>query len=225
MPDPVPNRVGARARGHCPTPCFALGRGSLSHRLHPYALATLLALLAVTTHAHAQTTWEVYLDHGETADAVVFVNPLSGAQRAATVTGERYTVLPDGLLFYDIENAAARLMRPDGSVEDHPFITPGGYRVDWAVGAGKIAWTRVDGPPEALTTVTRVANLDGTDVVNVFADGPRNGIRALPVAFDADGTVLYMDFQPDGLGDVTPFTEYAGLFQVSLKDGDGGIET
>jgi hypothetical protein len=53
----------------------------------------------------------------------------------------------------------------------------------------------------------------------VLVDGPREGIRALPVSFSADNTTLYMDFQPDGIGVLTPFRQYAGLFAVDVDSG------
>jgi hypothetical protein len=81
-----------------------------------------------------------------------------------------------------------------------------------------LAWT-LTGGENGLTTITTVANLDGTNPQQVLVDGPREGIRALPVAFNADKTVLYMDFQPDGIADFTPFPQYAGLFALDLDTG------
>jgi hypothetical protein len=71
-----------------------------------------------------------------------------------------------------------------------------------------------------LTTETWVARLDGSDMRLVFSDGPRESIRAFPVAFSPDGTTLYLDYQPDVIGDATLFRQYAGLFALDLASGE-----
>jgi hypothetical protein len=62
--------------------------------------------------------------------------------------------------------------------------------------------------------------VDGGDVRQVYSDGPRDGIRAYPLAFNEDKSILYMDYQPDTIGDLTPFRQYAGLFALDLVSGN-----
>jgi sugar lactone lactonase YvrE len=183
-------------------------------------------LLAATARAQdvpaATVSYPVFLERdvdGEN-DRLSFINPLSGETASVLVTGERYTPAVDALLYYD--TAAGRVMRarPDGSVEPHPFIQPGvaTRRVDWLISPDNalIAWTLTEGVDDSLMTITTIANRDGTNPRQVLVDGPRSGIRALPVAFSPDHTLLYMDFQPDGISDFTPFPQYAGLFVLDI---------
>jgi len=172
------------------------------------------------------TIWQVFLQRGtgeSGGDTLTFIDPVTGEETTAEVEGERYTLAGDRVIYFD--RAAGRVMvaMPDGTVGQHPFIQPGGdsRRVDWLVAPDNnlIAWTLTGGTPEALNTVTTLANLDGTNPRQVLIDGPRSGIRALPVAFNRDNTVLYMDFQPDGVGDFTPFPQFAGLFALDLAAG------
>ncbi len=172
--------------------------------------------------------WQVFLQRDINDlgfDRLVFVDALTGDETPSEVFGERYTPVGEAIVFYD--SAADRVMMasPDGRVREHPFIQPGGQtrRVDWVVSPdqSRIAWTLTNGESaSALTTITTVANVDGTNAHQIFVDGPRERIRALPVAFSSDSTVLYMDFQPDGIGALTPFKQYAGLFQVDLRSGE-----
>jgi hypothetical protein len=162
---------------------------------------------------------------GNTAgqDTITFFNLLTGETASADVYGSRYTIAGSDLLYFDRLNNQIGLISPNGTVRPHPFIEPATNtrRVDWAVSADNrlIAWTLTVGEPEAMTTTTFVANMDGSERRQVLVDGPRNGIRATPVAFSSDDTTLYMDYQPEALGDFTPYSEYAGLFEVSLKEG------
>jgi hypothetical protein len=158
-------------------------------------------------------------------DRLVFVDSLTGDERPVDVFGERYTIAGEGVMFYDPASDRVMLATPNGRVREHPFIQPGGgtRRVDWLVApeGSTLAWTLTNGDSaSALTTITTVANMDGTNPRQVLVDGPREGIRALPVAFGADNSVMYMDFQPDGIGAFTPFRQYAGLFAVNLKSGE-----
>ncbi len=191
-------------------------------------LAVLLfALCAVTAAAQTPPPLQVFLaretaEDGTPQHTLSFVDVLTGqATATATVFGDRYTIAGQDVLFYDLVNNRVALIAPDGTVRPHPFIQPSGAtrRLDWVVSsdARRIAWTLTEGTNEALVTVTTVANLDGTEPRPVLQDGPRAGVRAFPVAFSADGGSLYMDYQPDALGAVTPYNEYAGLFTLSIK--------
>ena len=158
-------------------------------------------------------------------DQLIFVDMLTGEESTAEVFGERYTPAGNAVMFYDAANDRVMLATPDGRVREHPFMQPGGgtRRVDWLVSldGSTLAWTLTNGDSaSALTTVTTVANMDGTNPRQAFVDGPREGIRALPVAFSADNNTLYMDFQPDGIGALTPFRQYAALFAVNIQTGE-----
>ncbi len=131
-------------------------------------------------------------------------------------------------MFYDPVANRVMLATPDGRVRNHPFIQPlvDSRRIDWLIsGDGKqIAWTVTAPQPDGqLLTRTQVAGLDGSSPREALIDGPRVGVRALPVAFSPDYRTLYMDYQPDGIGDVTPFRQYAGLFEVDLESGDTAL--
>ncbi len=204
-------------------------RGSEKQRAIVF-IVLVMSFLAVQVAAaqelNAARTWQVFLqrDTGDNgADELTFIDVLSGDETPVEVQGERYTLAGDHVMYYD--PAAGRMMvaYPDGRVQEHPFIQPAGdtRRVDWLVSpdASQIAWTLTSGTSTGLTTVTTLANLDGTNPRQVLVDGPRNSIRALPVAFNADQTTLYMDFQPDGVGDFTPFQQYAGLFGLDVEAG------
>lgn len=165
--------------------------------------------------------WQVFLTSGS---QLTFVDLLTGDTHNVTVNGEQFTVLQDSVMFYDRARRRVMLAFPDGTLDEHPFIQPGEgiSRVDWSLSHDEqtIAWTETGGDPTALTTTTWIAEIDGTDTLQVFTDGPRNGIRAYPVAFNQDETVLYMDYQPNTIGDLTPFRQYAALFAVDLTDGE-----
>lgn len=190
------------------------------------ALISVLPLSAqdaASTNAHV---WEVFLQRGvgeDGTDRLSFVDMVTGDVTPTEVLGERYTLAGNAVLYLDRSVNRVMLAYPDGEVREHPFIQPGSStrRVDWQLsGDGKkIAWTLTDGTSTALTTLTTVANVDGSDVREVLADEPRNAIRLLPVAFSADASILYMDFQPDGFADFTPMPQYAGLIGVDLATG------
>ncbi|MCL4251739.1 MAG: hypothetical protein KJ065_26540 [Anaerolineae bacterium] len=155
---------------------------------------------------------------------LLFLDLLTGDAWPVNVAGERFTVTPNGVMFYAPGDDRVKLVMPDGRISDHPFIQPGPNtrRIDWVLDSDsqQIAWTHTEGVPGTMTTVTQVANLDGSNVDEVLIDGPRDGIRAMPVAFSHDRQSLYMDFQPDSVGDYTTFRQYAGLFSVDLESGE-----
>ncbi|NWF69785.1 MAG: hypothetical protein HXY40_11940 [Chloroflexi bacterium] len=175
---------------------------------------------------HAQTLLpqQVFLRRDIDAsgrDQLLFIDTLTGTQTVVEVTGERYTIAGREVLFFDTSLRRVRLAADNGNVRDHPFMLLGllTRRVDWVLSPDGtlIAWTMTEGDSQSnLSTITTVANLDGTQSRQVLVDGPRSSLRALPVAFSDDLTRLYMDYQPDGIGDLTPFTQYAGLFVVEI---------
>lgn len=182
----------------------------------------VLLLLIGMQRANAQNPIEqVFLQSDVDSagtDRLTFINVLTGEQASVTVNGERYTPLERSVMYFDAAANRVMLALPDGTTREHPFIQPGATtrRVDWLVSPDNqvIAWTLTDGSPNSLMTTTTIANLDGTNPRQVLVDGPRDGIRALPVAFSKDHHTLYMDFQPDGIGGFTPFPQYAGMFAL-----------
>lgn len=174
-----------------------------------------------------ETAWQVFVSRNVDAagqDRLRFLNLASGEETTVLVEGERYTVAGDAVMFYAPTTARVRLALPDGSVSDHPFIQPQANtrRVDWLVtpDGRQIVWTLTAGNVNALSTVTMIAQMDGSGTRQVLVDGARDGIRAMPVAFSDDAATLYMDYQPDSIGELTPFRQYAGLFAVDVGTGN-----
>lgn len=171
-------------------------------------------------------TWEVYLEQDidiTGLDRLLFIDVLMGDIVTVEVYGERYTPMAQHILFYNPRRGEIAQVGPDGIVTQHPFIRlDGAQRVDWAVtdDGRNIAWTLTYGEADALTTVTYAASADGANWREVLRDGPREGLRALPLSFSPDNTRLYMDAHPDGLARFSAYTQYAGLFSVDLSTGD-----
>ncbi len=178
-----------------------------------------LGLLALRATAAADPK-QVFLVGGS---QLTFVDLATGDSRTIPVTGDRFTATRSAILFFDRASNRVMVAHPDGIVSEHPFVQPGAgiSRIDWSIAhdEGLIAWTETRGDASALVTTTWLAGLDGSGVRQVFSDGPRNGIRAYPVAFSDDNATLYMDYQPNTIGDLTPFRQYAGLFALNLADG------
>lgn len=183
-------------------------------------------LVGIPVYGQAGTPYQVYRTtstSGNTIgqDTITFVNLLTGTSTSVDLYGDSYTLLEDQVLAYNRLEDQVVLLHPDGTMRPHPFIqpTPTTYRIDWTTDSQRryLAWTITEGTPDALTTVTRVANVDGSEAQEILVDGPRRGILALPVTFSSDASALYMDYQPDQIGDFTPYSEYAGLFAVNFK--------
>lgn len=179
----------------------------------------VLGLLALRANAAADPQ-QVFLVAG---NQLTFVDLATGTSQAIPVTGERFTATRSAILFFDRASGQVMVAQADGSISPHPFMQPGAgvSRIDWDIAhdEGMIAWTETSGDPGALTTTTWIAGMDGSGQRQVFSDGPRDGIRAYPVAFSDDDATLYMDYQPNTIGDLTPFRQYAGLFALNLADG------
>ncbi len=185
----------------------------------------MLIALLTAFHAAAQSSGsdpqQVFLISGS---QLTLVDLTTGSLHKILVNGDHFTVIRDAVMYYDRSNRRVKLVSADGTVSDHPFIQPGDgvNRIDWYISHDEqtIAWTETSGDSSALTTVTWIAGIDGGDQRKVFEDGPRDGIRAYPVAFSDDKSILYMDYQPDTIGDLTPFRQYAGLFALDLISGE-----
>jgi hypothetical protein len=184
------------------------------------------ALLALPASAAAPATpYQVFVQRnvdGAGSDRLIFIDLLTGEETTLNVDGQRYTPFGDAVMYHAPATGEVMLADPDGT-RKHPFIQPESdtRRVDWLVSPDgtEVAWTLTSGTPDFLTTVTQVAAVDGSGARVVLRDGARTGIRALPVAFAPDMATLYMDYQPDMIGDLTPFRQYAGLFAVDLATG------
>ena len=152
---------------------------------------------------------------------LIFIDLLTGEERRLALIGAQFTIMDNGVMFFDQDSRRVKLSYPEGSLQDHPFIqpTPQTRRIDWLVSGDRIFWTNVTGSTDALLTETWMANTDGSNSVVLFRDGPRSGIRAFPVATSEDGRTLFMDYQPDTIGDITPLRQYAGLFAIPLLTG------
>lgn len=195
-----------------------------------YRLIGLLVFSSLAAAAQAQDTGraiQVFVQQGQ-PDTLQFVDLLTGETTRVEVSGERYTLFGRAVMFYDPIANRVMLATPDGRVRNHPFIQPlvNSRRIDWLIsGDGKqVAWTVTAAQPDGqLLTRTQIAGVDGSSPREALIDGPRAGVRALPVAFSPDYRILYMDYQPDGIGDVTPFQQYAGLFEVDLETGDTAL--
>lgn len=193
---------------------------------------TLCALMLVVAPAIAQIGivrpfyifWEAQdRDIGE----LVFLDAVSGEERRYPVSGERFTIFQDGVMYFDTIARQVVFVRRDGVIEPHPFVrlTAGARRVDWVISADntRIAWT-VTTTDDAgrLITQTRIANLDGTDeeLVLIQTDEANNRLRALPVAFSVDNQTLYMDTHPDGISEFIAFNQYVAVFALDLATGE-----
>jgi hypothetical protein len=192
-------------------------------------LATVHVLSAQSDDNTVRRTWQVFLQRnlqGSSEDRLTFVDVWTGDENRVTVSGERYTIAGDSVMYYDPGRNQVMIAVPDERPRPHPFIQPGPttHRVDWLVSADgtRLVWTLTtrDGNSSALSTTTTIANLDGTDPQQVLLDGPRDGIRVLPVAFKSDNRVLYLDYQPDGMSAFTTYPQYAGLFALDLDSGE-----
>lgn len=164
---------------------------------------------------------DVYLTRqADGTDELTLIDVLTGQTQSVMTTGERYTIAGNVIVFFDYISQKVMMLTSSGFVLPHPFITleAGAKRVDWVIARDSrtIAWTQTFGAPEALRTITYTASMDGTNRREVLRDGPRDGVRALPVTFDVEQTALYMDMQPDGLSRLLPYPQYAGLFRVDL---------
>jgi len=185
-------------------------------------LLLILILMGADARISAQTSTTVYqaFVSNDALDRLTFIDVLTGAQTTFDFNGDRYLLLEDGVMFFDYAVNRVRMAAPNGALRDHPFVQLEGdaRRIDWLVHGDQVAWTLTSGTYPALVTTTWVANRDGSNRREVLADSTGEGVRAFPVALDE--THLYLDYQPDSIGDITPFRQYAALFSVDLTTGE-----
>lgn len=184
----------------------------------------VLLLLLMPAQAQDSPASAVFVDRGSVT-TLVFVDLNTGEQHRVEVEGEHFTVFGDTVMLFDPRNREVELVGADGRRRLHPFIvlTSSESRVDWTVSADgkRIAWTTIIGAaPGSISTVTRVADIEGANARTVFQETRDDGLRAKPVAFSPDDATLYLDYQPDGLDALTVFPQFAGLFSLDLSSDD-----
>mgnify|MGYP002713105792 CR=1 FL=1 len=179
-------------------------------------------LITITSTTQAQTIWMVfYTDNG-----LAFINTITGENVTLPLTGERFTIVNNSVIYFDNQHGRVMIAYPDGRQVDHPFIQPAAEsrRIDWVISDDEawIAWTLTSTDTQGrLTTRTSIAEINGSNQRVIFTetDNTNSNLRALPVAFSADNQTLYMDSHPDGIGQFTPFSQYVGMFAVDLATG------
>ena len=170
-------------------------------------------------------SWDVFLrpdPNSQGATEVIFVDLLTGEAASVSTVGERYTLLDDAVLYFDDVDQQVKLVKPDGVIREHPFITmmSADYRLDWTVSADRrqIAWAASQRAADnQLTSIIMLANHSGSQMRQLLAYGPRAGIRLLPVAFGADGLTLFIDVVADGVELATPYRRRSNLFLLDFS--------
>ena len=194
------------------------------------ALASALFTTVVSGQADLQPglssqTWEVYLQHDETAPTetlVVFVDLLTGATTSAATSGERHTLVDDAVIYLDEDQRQVKLVRPDGLIRDHPFITltEADEHIDWAVssGGGLVAWSSAGGGDEdQLTTRLMLADAAGAEARELLVYGPKPGIRLIPIAFSGDNNTLFVEVHAQGTAEASAYRQRSGVFALDLN--------
>ncbi len=198
-----------------------------------FSLITLLCSSAVagqdaTGFGVQGHSWDVYLQTDPTSPdvtVITFVDLLTGDATAVSTSGERYTLLDDAVLYFDVADEQVKLVRPDGDIREHPFISKSSadYRIDWTVSADgqQIAWAvSQQSDDRQLTTAIMLADHSGSQIRRLLSYGPREGIRLLPVAFGADGASLYIDVHADGAEYASPYPRRSNIFLLDFS-GEG----
>lgn len=166
---------------------------------------------------------EAFVASAPGPDTLTLRNLITGESEQLSVSGARYSIVGREVVFQDEASGVVQAVGADGELHEHPLIQPSASarRIDWTASAdGRlVAWTITEGTPNALTTATYIASPEGAGARLVLRDGPRDGIRAFPIAFSLDGGTLYMDYQPDTIADLTPLRQYAAMFSLDLAGG------
>lgn len=173
-------------------------------------------------------SWDVFIQPDPAspgATHVIFVDLLTGHATSVNTVGERFTLLDDAVLYFDVEDEQVKLVKPDGVIREHPFITKASadYRIDWTVSADRrqIAWAVSQRSSDLLlTTSILLADSAGSRIRQLLTYGPRESIRLLPVAFGADGNTLYVDVHADGAEGASPYTRRSNIFLLDFS-GEG----
>ncbi len=196
----------------------------------------VIACLSLSPIASAQettqpdfntNTWNIFIERDtptENTDTLLFVDILTGETISVETQGERYTPLNNSVIYFDVVENQVKITDPERTPQNHPFITlpADAQRIDWVVSKDYkwVAWTVTWVQDTILTTTTFLADSTGSNIDEVLVDGPRENVRAMPIAFSDDNSVLYMDTHPDGISQFAPYTQYAGLFSLDLITGE-----
>ena len=148
---------------------------------------------------------------------------LTGESVGVTTSGERHTLLSDALLYLDSGQRQVKLVKPDGIIRDHPFmgLDARDFRIDWTVaGDGqRIAWATSQRDSDLLSTSLMVSGLGDLEPRQLLDYGPREGIRLIPVAFDADGDSLYVEVHAEGHGSSQRLSAAFGVIRAGYWRG------
>ena len=175
-----------------------------------------------------QHSWDVFLKRDAAAPGraeLIFIDLLSGEESRLAATGDGFALTASGVVFFDRLARQVKLAKADGIIRDHPFIkaTANTHRVDWAVSSDlrHIVWTlsrRVE--DQGLITATWLADVAGGEIRELLVYGPRAGIQLLPVSFGAHSRQVYMEAYADGSEALSVYRRRAGLFSLTLDDGE-----
>ena len=199
-------------------------------------IATLLACLLAVSALRAQDTvtsdaesqsWDVFVKYNDSQSGtaeLVFFNLLTGEATSISSSGERFTLVDEGVIYFDRGEKQVKFVAADGRVSDHGLMNmpADALRIDWIVSDDRqtIAWTVTHSNQDnRLLTRTMIADSGGGDVREILTDGPWIDSRVLPVAFSATKDELYMDAHPDGISEYEAYSIHANLFSVNLSDG------
>lgn len=187
--------------------------------------AVLFVLLLVSLTAQAQqatptpqTVYQVWRD--TRAGVLVFIDPATGQEQRLPASGERFTAVRGGVLWWDGSAGQVMWATPDGLVRPHPFIQlrAGDSRVDWVASDGgrRILWTLLRDTGSEVSTQTWAASIDGENRRIIYDETRSDGLRVKPVAFAPDGQTVVMDYQPVGLDNLLIFPQFAALFRLDI---------
>jgi len=195
-------------------------------------LSLLAALTLIGLSAHAQDAPLVVYHalRDVRGGALVFINPATGEEQRLLASGERFTAMRGGVLWWDGATRQVMWATPDDSLMRlHPFIQPreGDSRLDWVISDGgrRILWTLVrDDAPGIISTQTWVAGADGSERRMIWEETRTDGLRVKPVGFSPDGQTVVMDYQPGGLENLLIFPQFSGLFTLDVTTESPEIE-
>ena len=194
------------------------------------AASVIVAGQADQRPAPASQSWAVFLqpDADNPAETrVIFTDLLTGESVGVNTSGERHTLLSDALLYLDSGQRQVKLVKPDGIIRDHPFMSLDArdFRIDWTVASDgqRIAWATSQRDGDLLSTSLMVSGLGDLEPRQLLDYGPREGIRLIPVAFDADGDSLYVEVHAEGTEAASAYRQRSGLFALDI--GADGMST
>ena len=171
-------------------------------------------------------SWDVFTRRNAENAAqtdVIFIDLLSGDQSTLSTTGERFTLVNNGVIFLDTAERQVKLGKADGVIRDHAFInlTADSHRVDWAISNDKewIVWSISRQVEDGqLITATWLADIAGTEIRELLVYGPRDGIQLRPIGFGEDQSEIFMEAMALGSEGSGIYTRRTGLFALALVE-------